>query len=407
MLQYKEEWPINEKKDVRLPVNELFASRLPILIWVSLVYAGTVVLQFFHDVLIFRSIVFTGLFTLHVLLHWNSYRVTEKHFWLYFSIQGILIFLCAISMPGGYQVVLIGLLPTLIAQSFGYSVKIKRAVFIGLISIVIFFDSALTIGDLDELVLFLPLFVLVLILVLSYGILFFEQVKERVRIQSFLHDLQEAHQKVEELTLANERQRMARDLHDTLAQGVAGIILRLEAADAYMTQGKTERAEAIIKQSMQQARRTLADARRAIDNLRAKSASEIDFKEAMEDEILRFESATGVSVISDVSVHKRLSRLLMEHSQHMVKECLTNIARHAQADKVWITISDQEGRLFIEIKDNGVGFNTNVIGKNAGHYGLLGMQERARLVGGEMKVSSDSNGTTIAIDAPILEGEAT
>ncbi|MFD1177353.1 sensor histidine kinase [Paenibacillus puldeungensis] len=398
---------MNEKKDGRLHLNELFASRLPILIWVSLVYAGTVVLQFFHDVLILRSVVFTGLFTIHVLLHWNSYRVTQKQFWLYFSIQGILIYLCAIVMPGGYQVVLIGLLPTLIAQSFGYSFKVKRAVFIALISIVIFFDSALTVGDTEELVLFLPLFVLVLILVVSYGILFFEQVQERVRIQSFLQDLQEAHKKVEELTLANERQRMARDLHDTLAQGVAGIILRLEAADAYMVQGKTERAQTIIKQSMQQARRTLAEARRAIDNLRAKSASEIDFKEAIEDEVQRFEGATGVSVMTDVIVHKRLSRLLMEHSLHMVKESLTNIARHAQADKVWITVSDEKERLFIEIKDNGVGFNTNAIGRDAGHYGLLGIQERARLIAGEMKVSSDANGTTITIDAPILEGEAT
>lgn len=95
----------------------------------------------------------------------------------------------------------------------------------------------------------------------AFAIMFFRQVHERQRIQSFLQDLQEAHKKVEELTLANERQRMARDLHDTLAQGVAGLIMRLEAADAHLSRGNTERTGEIIKQSMQQARRTLADAR--------------------------------------------------------------------------------------------------------------------------------------------------
>lgn len=61
-----------------------------------------------------------------------------------------------------------------------------------------------------------------LIIMFAFAIMFFRQVHERQRIQSFLQDLQEAHKKVEELTLANERQRMARDLHDTLAQGWRG-----------------------------------------------------------------------------------------------------------------------------------------------------------------------------------------
>lgn len=90
---------------------------------------------------------------------------------------------------------------------------------------IVFFDSALTVGDTDEMIVFLPIFILMLIVVLAYAILFLKQVQERLKIQSFLEDLREAHEKVEELTLANERQRMARDLHDTLAQGVAGLIM--------------------------------------------------------------------------------------------------------------------------------------------------------------------------------------
>ncbi|MCH1640907.1 sensor histidine kinase [Paenibacillus timonensis] len=396
---------MNDKKTGLEMFNGMFASRLPILIWVSFVYVGTVVLQFLREPQILPSIVFTGLFTIHVLLHWNSYRVTQKQFWIYFTVQGILVFLCAILMPQGYQAVLLGLLPVLIAQSLGFSFRIYRVIFVSLISIVIFFDSALTVHDLDEIFVFLPIFVLMLIIVVAYGILFFRQVNERLRIQSFLHDLQEAHRKVEELTLSNERQRMARDLHDTLAQGVAGLIMQLEAIDAHMTQGNTEGAHTILKRSMQQARRTLAEARRAIDDLRLKSAPDMNLKEALEDEVRRFEEATGIPVITDIRINTRLSQLYMEHSLHIVKEGLTNIARHAQAHMVWITFYGDAKRLWIEVRDNGVGFNTGNIGMDAGHYGLLGIQERARLIDGEMKVISGGEGTTISVTIQLNEGE--
>ncbi|WP_312149117.1 sensor histidine kinase [Paenibacillus odorifer] len=398
---------MKEKKAGLLFIDELFASRLPLLIWVSIVYIGTMLLQFLKDPQILSSSIFTGLFTVHILLHWNSYRITNKQFWFYFSAQAILIYLCAILMPQGYQAVLMGLLPVLIAQSLGFSFRIKRIVFVALISIILFFDSSLTVGDTDELIVFMPLFVLMLVIVLAYTLLFFQQVRERLRIQNFLHDLKEAHKKVEELTLANERQRMARDLHDTLAQGVAGLIMQLEAADAHMTKGNTERSQEIVRQSMKQARTTLAEARRAIDNLRAKSASEIDFREAVDYETQHFGEATGIVVTMDFKLTRRLSRVMMEHSLHIIKEGLTNIARHARADKVWITLSDQNERLFIEIRDNGLGFNTAAIGKDAGHYGLLGIQERVRLIGGELKVRSSSAGTSIQVETSFSEGDPT
>ena len=385
--------------------NQLFASRFPVLMWVTAVYISTIILQFHSNVLIVPSIVFTGLYTIHVLLYWNSYRVSNKHFWFYFSVQGALIYLCAILMPEGYQAVLIGLLPVLIGHSLGFSSRIKHVILVGFISIMLFFDAALTLGDTDELIFVFPFFVLMLIIILAYARLFYQQVHERLRTQNFLRDLQEAHKKVEELTVANERQRMARDLHDTLAQGVAGLIMQLEAADAHLSLGNTGRSQEIIKQSMKQARRTLAEARRAIDNLRAKSASEIDFKEAVEDEVQHFEEATGIVVTTNLNLTRRISRTMMEHSLHIVKECLTNIARHAKAEKVGVTLSDNNGQLYMKIWDNGVGFNPNDMGKVAGHYGLLGLHERVRLIGGIMEVDSNSSGTSIVMEASITEGD--
>lgn len=384
--------------------NELFEIRLPVLIWLSFVYAGSVSLQFLRDPIVMNSSLFTGLFTIHVLLHRVSYRIVPRYFWIYFSIQNILIYLCAILMPYGYHAVLIGLLPILIAQSLSFSLRIKRAVIVSIVSCFVFFDAVQTIGDTEELLKFLPVFILMLIIVVAYAILFFRQVQERYRVQSYLLDLEAAHQKVEELTLSNERQRMARDLHDTLAQGVAGLIMQLEAVDAYMSKGNTERAQDIIKNSMQQARKTLAEARRAIDNLRLKSAPDLDFKEAIDDEIEHFREATGIQIMTTIQLNQRLSRVIMEHTLYIVREGLTNIARHAQADKVIVIITDAMDQLNIELVDNGKGFDTDAIGKDAGHYGLLGIRERARLIGGELTIKSGTEGTVLNMRIPYNGG---
>ncbi|MNC44148.1 Sensor histidine kinase LiaS [compost metagenome] len=217
--------------------------------------------------------------------------------------------------------------------------------------------------------------------------------------------MEKAHKKVEELTLANERQRLARDLHDTLAQGVAGLIMQLEAVDAHISQGNVQRAQEFIEISMSQARRTLAEARLAIDNLRAKSVSRIDFEEAITDEVRRFKQATGINVIHQMKIGSLLTGTLKEHSLQIISESLMNVAKHAKADKVWISVLEQNNHIQIEIKDNGVGFDTNLIGKKTGHYGILGLYERVRLIGGEIIIRSLSSGTRIQIEVPIYKGD--
>lgn len=389
------------------PINELFESRLPVLIWVSLVFSATMLLQNFINHLLLNSFLFTVVIAAHGLLHWHSYRITRMVSWLYFVLQGILIYLCSIIMPDGSPAVLFGLLPVLIAQSMGVTYNIKKIILVAILSTLMFVDSIITLGEVDKLLLLFPLFIMMIVVVLAYAFLFLQQVQARLRTQHFLRDLEVAHKKVEDLTLANERQRMARDLHDTLAQGVAGLIMQLEAADAYMAKGNTERTQSIIKQSMKQARRTLAEARRAIDDLRAKSAPVLDFREAVADEVRHFTDSTGMQVDMQLNLTRPCSKLVVEHCLHVVKECLTNIARHAKAEKGWVNLSGQDGRFILQIRDDGIGFNPDTIGRKAGHYGLLGIKERVRLLGGKLEVFSSSTGTLIQIEAPTDEGELT
>lgn len=163
--------------------------------------------------------------------------------------------------------------------------------------------------------------------------------------------------KVEELTLANERQRMARDLHDTMAQGVAGLIMQLEAIGSFITNGNIHRAQEISLRSTDQARSILKDARKAIDNLRLKPEfNEKSFSEEVRDEIDRFISSTGIKVSVNLKVDHKLSKNLTENILLIISECMINILKHANATNVWVSAEVSNDFLVIEVKDDGEGF---------------------------------------------------
>jgi NarL family two-component system sensor histidine kinase YdfH len=197
--------------------------------------------------------------------------------------------------------------------------------------------------------------------------------------------------KIESLTLQTERQRMARELHDTLAQGVAGLVLQLEAVKTHLKAGRAERASAIVEQSLLRARSTLADSRAAIDDLRAAPVSII---ESVREKVERFEQTTGIPCELEVSVNEnQLPAETTDHALNILSESLTNIARHAQATQVHVKWDIQNHNLGLEVRDNGKGFNVDQESK--GHYGLIGMHERARLTDGNLSIESGANGTCI------------
>ena len=180
--------------------------------------------------------------------------------------------------------------------------------------------------------------------------------RQAVDLEAAHRELADYAARVEDLTLAAERQRMARELHDTLAQGVAGLVLQLEAADSHLAAGRAERAQGIVQQAMGRARDTLADARRAIEDLRAVPPA-VDLEDALRHEVTRFTDATGIPCALDFALTVPLPEATAEHLLRIVAEGLTNIARHAQAAHAWVTIAESDGDVTIEVGDDGVGFD--------------------------------------------------
>jgi len=355
-----------------------------------------------------RLIPFTALMLIHAALHWLSPRLALGRWGiLYLAVQGALAFVLA--MLTGHVGLVFGLYGALIGQAVGILrrtrlVAVAIVIYLGLAAI-----NIILLGGQTDLFNWALLAAVMTLFIVTYVVMFTRQMEARARAQALLAELETAHRElaeyatqVEDLTIAAERQRMARELHDTLAQGLAGLILQLEAASSHLGSGRTERAQAILQQAMARARTTLADARRAIGDLRESAAVSKDLTEAVRVEVNRFTTATGIPCELEPGDLPPLPESLREHAWRIVSEALTNIARHAQANHAWVRLACENDRLEIEVRDDGRGFDLTADEPESGHYGLLGMRERARLAGGTLAVESAiGQGTTVRLSMPL------
>ena len=352
-------------------------------------------------------VLFTALMLVHLGLHWAviTLNLSTRTAVIVLLVQSGLVF-TLVSMSAA-EALAIGLYMSLIGEALGF-LRISRAgvgmtLYLLLLSGVNF-GLLLGWGQLP----FWALMVLPLAVFVSvYVTLYSRQAEARERAQKLAAELEQANRQlsdyaaqIEDLTLSSERQRMARELHDTLAQGLAGLILQLEAVDTHLAGGRADRAQTIVQQAMERARGTLRDARQVIDDLRSGRPAGEDVARELTAEAHRLETSLGIPCAVQMDVPEDLSREAGEALRRVVSEGLTNIARHAGAAHAWVQVSSADGRLCVEVRDDGRGFDPARVA--AGHYGLLGLQERARLLGGECRVqSAPGQGTLLRWCIPV------
>jgi NarL family two-component system sensor histidine kinase YdfH len=352
-----------------------------------------------------QLVIFTGLMAGHVILHWQIEKIilSSKLTVGYIILQGMLAFF--ICWMAGHQAIIFAIYMALLGETVGM-LGLSRATLLSAL-----YFSALAYLNLNQVVdiassswLIIGI-IPVIFFVISFTILYRRQVDAREKVQEIAAELEKANRQlsqyatqVEDLTIANERQRMARELHDTLSQGLTGIILQLEAVEAHLSNERIEKAKAIVSNAMLQARAALADARNAIDDLRNTSLENLD--SALRLEISRFTSATDIPCEFLTVDIPTLPKSLNDAIVRNVAEALTNVARHAQAKKVKVEVVVESESLVVTIQDDGGGFDPAVV--PSGHYGVLGMQERVRLSGGEFEVKSQIGvGTIIRMKIPL------
>ncbi|MEO7839934.1 MAG: sensor histidine kinase [Anaerolineales bacterium] len=383
-------------------------SGLPFYIFISLLLGLLAVLgalAVLHSSSLPVVILYVLLFGVHIELYWINLKRFQNGSWsvFYYIIQALLIAALA-NFPYGGAGINVSILGSttlcMIGESLGLWGNTKRSLFIGLSYAVLGFVllyiavGRANFGAAVSSLLVNGAFLVLLMVVLN------REFAERAKVEELAETLESANAKlaaysarIESLTLQNERQRMARELHDTLAQGVAGLVLQLEAVRAHLTSNRNERASAIVDQALTRARSTLAESRAAIDDLRAAPAN---LTESVREKADRFTQATGIPCELELSLQENgLSTEIAEHALGILSEALVNVTRHARATRVIVRFIIQRDQLELEIRDDGKGFDLNQR-TNVGHYGLLGMRERARLTGGTLTLESDAqSGTTV------------
>jgi len=221
--------------------------------------------------------------------------------------------------------------------------------------------------------------------------------------------LQIASTQIKELTRQAERQRLARDLHDTLAQGLAGLVMQLEVANSHLLRSRVERGQELVQEALSGARATLISARQAIDDLRAEGSASERLVERLQEETRRFTSTTGLVCQVCPADFAALPQAFSEPVSRLIMEGLQNIARHAHAQQVWIEVRREQEQYVFAVRDDGRGFDPEALlhGNNGttGHYGLLGLREQAGLAGGQLDIrSAPGQGTTLLLRLALDRG---
>jgi NarL family two-component system sensor histidine kinase YdfH len=387
---------------------------LPFFIMVTLVMGGMYTLAVVNSTALddsLRLAAFTSLFILHLLLYWTSlhFAQVERRTILYLILQGSLAFVLVLLSEEPNLIM--GLYASLTGTTVGMLGKKIITVISGVIYIILAFLSFILISDYNILRQYFLLFLAAVGFSAFFAYAFYRQMEAREQAQNLIKELEKAHQQlaayaleVEDLTIANERQRMARDLHDTLAQGLAGLILQLEAANIHIEGKRMDKTHEILQQALARARSTLVDARRAIDDLRFESSDPRHLAEGISREVARFSNTTGIPCRLVLDLPDTLSNEVSEYIFRTVTEGLGNIARHAQANQAGVEISQADNYLNLRIWDDGAGFNPDEEITRSGHYGLLGIRERARLAGGTFIIdSSPGSGTRINLSLSTRE----
>jgi signal transduction histidine kinase/ligand-binding sensor domain-containing protein len=198
----------------------------------------------------------------------------------------------------------------------------------------------------------------------------------------------------------NERTRIARDLHDTLLQSVQGLMLRLQLVEDLLPEGK---AKAQLEQTLQRADQAIAEGRRAVYDLRSSTATATDLAQAIRSlgEEFTTENSAAFNLVVE-GAERDLNPVIRDELYLITREALQNAFSHAQANHIEAEITYGERVFRLRIRDDGEGIPTQILEEGRpGHYGLSGMRERAKQVGGKVDLWSGAGaGTEIEVSIP-------
>ena len=211
------------------------------------------------------------------------------------------------------------------------------------------------------------------------------------------------YEQAQELAALQERQRLARELHDSVSQALYGISLWAHTVREALESSEPEQAEAAIEDVLILAEAGLAEMHALIFELRPESLVTEGLVAALTKQVEVLRARYKLTVEADLADEPDLSLEKKEALYRIAQEALHNIVKHARANNVVLRLARQEREVFLEVCDNGKGFDPT--GPFPGHLGVRSMRERVTKIGGTLTIkSAQGQGTCIHVQVPLGEG---
>jgi signal transduction histidine kinase len=218
-------------------------------------------------------------------------------------------------------------------------------------------------------------------------------------------EIEQLHQEAQVQVVERERQHIAREMHDGLAQVLSFVNTKAQAAEEFLRNGDPDTAREHIAELSEAARKVYADIREGIVALRVDVSGGRSVREIVHDYVQEFEhfSRLRVHVTWGASGDELdLPPVVEVQALRIVQEALANVRRHAHASEAWVTVASAGDALEVCVRDNGQGFDPEHIARGQWpQFGLRSMRERAEAAGGSLEIESElGNGTLIRATFP-------
>lgn len=210
-------------------------------------------------------------------------------------------------------------------------------------------------------------------------------------------------QKVERESVLGERERIARELHDTLEQELMGVNMLLEEATTQLPRNAAHAGET-LSLAHRMLRHCRAESRSSIRDLRSMSLENLGLSAALDDLLRPVATMNGATFA--VATEGEACKLPISTETALLRiahEAVANAARHSGAAQIFVALKYEPGRVRLDVRDDGAGFDPAAPRSPGEHFGLLGMDERANKIGGELRIdSTPGRGTTVSIHVPTV-----
>jgi signal transduction histidine kinase len=216
------------------------------------------------------------------------------------------------------------------------------------------------------------------------------------------------YQRTQAFAVTEERLRIAREMHDGMAQVVAYVNTKAQAVQAFLEKGKQDEAVKQLEELARASRDVYSEIREGILALRSGVGPEQAFDQSLRDYVERWREQSGIDAEIEIASTPSITPLAELQLLRILQEALSNVRKHARAQSARVELAQQNGKVYAAVQDDGHGFDSEAIHREGfPRFGLAIMRERAQSIGGKLFIeSAPGRGTRVSVEIPVIREES-